>query len=57
MQLLIPREDAPESLKKEVFRTLDFIGMLGEISELFTAKFGEAGAEFLGLLGEEEEEE
>lgn len=54
LQLLVPREDAPEDLKQEVFRTLDFLDTLGEITELFTQKFGETNAHFFDLFGEEE---
>ncbi|RMG76778.1 MAG: hypothetical protein D6714_20750, partial [Bacteroidetes bacterium] len=31
----------PESLKKEVFSTLDFMAFFGEVADLFTAKFTE----------------
>jgi len=47
---LLPEEDAPEALKAEVFRTLDFLDMFGEIADLYTAKFGAAEFGLLDLL-------
>lgn len=44
---LLPDQEAPEQLKTEVFRTLDFLEMFGEIADLYTAKFSAAE---MGLL-------
>ncbi|MEM1217252.1 MAG: hypothetical protein AAGJ82_16265 [Bacteroidota bacterium] len=53
---LLPDEAAPDELQKEVFRTLDFLEMFGEIADLYTTKFGEAEMTFLDLLASDEEE-
>ncbi len=54
---LIPDENAPEELKKEVFQTLDTLNLLGDLADLFTAKFSKTEAVFLGLMQDNEESE
>ena len=49
-RLLIPEENAPEDLKKEVFNTLDMLNLLGDIADLFTAKFTQTEAVFLDII-------
>lgn len=51
---LIPDENAPEELKKEVFQTLDTLNLIGDLADLFTAKFSKTEAVLLGLLQDEE---
>lgn len=46
---LLPDEKAPEGLKEEVFSTLDTFTLLGDIVDLFTAKFTATEAEFLNI--------
>lgn len=50
----IPDENAPEELKKEVFQTLDTLNLIGDLADLFTAKFSKTEAVLLGLLHDEE---
>lgn len=52
---MLPREDAPEAVKKEVFQTLDTLNLVGDVFDLFTAKFTQSESEFLDLLAEEDE--
>lgn len=47
---LLPDEAAPSELKEEVFRTLDFLDMFGEIADLYTAKFGAAELSLLDVM-------
>jgi hypothetical protein len=55
---LIPKEDAPEELKKEVFKTLDTLNLIGDIADLFTDKFTKTEAAFFDLAeGEDDEDE
>lgn len=54
---LLPAEDAPEEVKKEVFQTLDTLNLLGDLADLFTVKFSRTEAAFLGMAAEEDEEE
>lgn len=42
--------EMPTELRQEVFHTLDMIDMFGEMSDLFTGKFGETTAEFLDII-------
>lgn len=42
--------EMPSKLKKEVFRTLDMLDVFGDITDLFTGKFGESTAEFIDLI-------
>jgi hypothetical protein len=51
---LIPDENAPEELKKEVFQTLDTLNLIGDLADLFTAKFSKTEAVLLGLFQDEE---
>lgn len=44
------KNSVPSELRKEVFRTLDVIDMVGEIGDLFTGKFGSTTAEFIDLI-------
>ncbi|MEM8528945.1 MAG: hypothetical protein AAGG68_30205 [Bacteroidota bacterium] len=53
---LLPKEDAPEELKKEVFQTLDTLNLVGDIVDLFTDKFIQTEATFWGLDNKEEEQ-
>jgi len=57
LQELMPNEEAPEELKKEVFRTLELFDMFGEVIELFTTKFGATEANFLDYINEAPPEE
>lgn len=41
-------EEIPESLKKEVFNTLDTVEFLAEVVDLFAVKFPLANLKFLG---------
>ena len=52
---LIPDENAPEELKKEVFQTLDTLNLLGDLADLFTVKFSKTEAVFLGMVQDDEE--
>ena len=47
---LLPDKDAPEELKKEVFETLDTLELLGEITDLFTAKMTKTEITFFDIL-------
>lgn len=52
-QLAEDREESnemPTELRQEVFRTLDMIDMFGEITDLFTGKFGSTATEFLDII-------
>lgn len=51
---LLPDETAPEDLKKEVFQTLDTLSLMGDIADLFTAKFGQTEAVFMGVMDTED---
>mgnify|MGYP000294407873 CR=1 FL=1 len=51
---LAPKKDAPEALKKEVFQTLDTLNLIGDITDLFTAKFTQTEASFFRLNESEE---
>lgn len=53
---LLPEDDAPAELKKEVFQTLDTLNLVGDIVDLFTDKFIQTEASFLGLNNKEEEQ-
>ena len=53
---LLPKEDAPEELKQEVFNTLDMLNLVGDVVDLFTAKFSKTEASFFDLLEEDEED-
>ncbi|GJM35374.1 MAG: hypothetical protein DHS20C18_43750 [Saprospiraceae bacterium] len=54
---LIPDENAPEELKKEVFNTIDTLNLLGDIADLFTSKFTQTKATFLDLTQNDDSEE
>lgn len=45
---------APDDLKKEVFNTLDTLALLGDIADLFTAKFAGSEANLLDFILPEE---
>ena len=50
---------APSELKSEVFNTLDTLGLLGDIADLFTVKFSHSNAIILDAAtntGEENDE-
>lgn len=49
---LLYKDDAPEEIKEEVFNTIDTLTFLGDIADLFTAKFGQTESELLDLLQE-----
>lgn len=49
---LLSKDDAPEEIKEEVFNTIDTLTFLGDIADLFTAKFGQTESELLDLLQE-----
>lgn len=53
---MLPKEDAPEDLKKEVFQTLDTLNLIGDIADLFTAKFTKTEAAFFDLTSDEDPE-
>lgn len=52
---MLPKEDAPEELKKEVFQTLDTLNLIGDIADLFTAKFSKTEAAFFNISDEAEQ--
>ncbi len=56
-QQLVLDQPAPAILKEEVFRTLDFLEMFGEVVELYTSKFGEAELNLLDLLSNKEDQD
>lgn len=47
---LIPEEDAPEDMKKEIFQTLDTLNLIDDIADLFTGKLVSTELDFLDLL-------
>ena len=49
--------EMPAELRQEVFRTLDMIDVVGEVTDLFTGKFGETTAEFLDIIENPEGDE
>ncbi len=51
----LPKEDVPESLKDEVFQSLDRIRFAAELMDLFTGKFTASELEFLNLISEQRE--
>lgn len=51
---MLPKEDAPEAIKKEVFQTLDTLNLMGDVLDLFTTKFTQTESEFLDILTDEE---
>ena len=54
-QRIMLDKSAPEALKQEVFRTLDFLEMFGDIAALYTSQFGEAELNLLNLINNEED--
>lgn len=54
-QQMLPTEDAPPAVKEEVFNTLDSLHLLGDVMDLFTAKFTQTETEFLDLLSDGDE--
>jgi len=54
---LLPKEDAPEELKEEVFQTLDTLNLVGDVVDLFTGKFVQTEASFFGLENPNEGQE
>ncbi|MTB51230.1 hypothetical protein [Lewinella sp. W8] len=44
------RHEMPAELREEVFRTLDLIDVVGEVTDLFTGKFGETTVGFIDLI-------
>ena len=44
------KENPPAELKKEVFSTLDSLTLLGDITDLFTAKFTKSKAQVIDLI-------
>ena len=58
---LLPAKDAPADLKREVFQTLDTLEFFGNLVDLFTTKFTQTEAVFLGMIqeggGEDEKRE
>lgn len=54
---LLPQEDAPQELKKEVFGTIETLTLIGDIADLFTAKFSIAQSQFLSFLQNEKDSE
>lgn len=49
---LLPDDGAPEQIKDEVFNTIDTLTFIGDLADLFTAKFGKTESELLDLLQE-----
>ena len=49
--------EAPKDLKKEVFNTLDTLQLMGDIADLFTAKFTQSEAELMDVVTPNKEEE
>lgn len=49
-QALLPNKDAPAEIKEEVFHTLDLLDVVGDITDLFTTKFGKTGVQIVDLL-------
>lgn len=49
---LFSEDAAPEEIKEEVFNTIDSLTFLGDLADLFTAKFGQTESELLDLLQE-----
>ena len=47
--------EAPVDLKKEVFSTLDSFNLLGDILDLFTAKFGETEVKLMNMVSDSDE--
>lgn len=54
-QRMQPDGHAPESLKKEVFSTLDAIQLMSDVTELFTVKFTQTEASLLDLMNDKPE--
>ena len=46
----IPEEDAPDSMKKEIFQSLDTINQIGDIADLFTGRLVKTEMDFLDFL-------
>ncbi|MFT4759872.1 MAG: hypothetical protein ACI9XO_003649 [Paraglaciecola sp.] len=53
---MLPKEDAPEELKKEVFQTLDTLNLIGDVADLFTTKFTRTEVTFFRLMEEDYDE-
>lgn len=49
---LLSDDVPPEEMKEEVFDTLDTLTLIGDIVDLFTAKFGQTENELLDLFQE-----
>ena len=45
-----PDMPAPDSLKKEVFATLDTIQLVADVTDLFTVKFTKAESQLIDLV-------
>lgn len=54
---LLPTDDAPPELKEEVFNTIDTLGLIGDIVDLFTIKFSDSEAAFLNIIQEPESDD
>ena len=52
---LLPDDDAPEELKEEIFNTIDTLHFLGDLADLFTAKFSQTETQFLDLIQNDDE--
>ncbi|MCF8247239.1 MAG: hypothetical protein K9J37_14790 [Saprospiraceae bacterium] len=51
-QKMQPKEAAPETLKKQVFGTLDTIQLVADMADLFTVKFTQTESQLVELLDE-----
>lgn len=51
---LLPKDDAPQELKEEVFNTIDTLSLIGDIVDLFTTKFSHTETVFLQIIQEDE---
>lgn len=54
-QEMLPTNDAPEDIKKDVFNTIDTLNLVGDFVDLFTTKFTQTETEFLDLLSDDED--
>lgn len=53
-QKLMPSDAAPADLKKEIFRTLDTLDLLGDVVDLFTVKFTGVEAELVDMIANQD---
>ena len=54
---MLPKENAPEDVKKRVFDTIDTLTLVGDLTALFTVEFGQSKFELIDLIGTKQQSE